>query len=751
MGRPQRLLLIDDNPLDRALIRRVLFAEYPDLLVEDVGNAEQYDQALQVGAFDAVLTDYEMPWTDGLTVLRRVRARWPECPVVMVTGSGNEEIAVEAIKAGLDDYVLKSAKHLERLPAALQSAWEHAEQRRALQAAETQYRALFDGVPVGLFRSTPEGQFLDANLAHVQMLGFPDRATLLGVDAPALYVCPEDRVRWQALLERDGVVRDFEVQLRRRDGSTIWVRTSARAVYRADGRILFYEGAAENITVRKRVEADVQNLARVPAEDPNPVLRLNRAGIVLYANAASRTLLSEWRCEVGRHAPPFWRALVAEVLGSRARQTLDVPCGERVYALEVVPISEAGYVNLYGTDITSRKRAEEGLAESQRTISALVSHLPGMAYRGRNDRERTLDLVSDGCLHLSGYPPADLLGNARVCYGELIHPEDREATWQQIQAAVREGRSFELVYRIRTASGGEKWVWEQGHGTVGPQGGPQGLEGFIADISVRKRAEEALAIRTQQLEAVRTVTAEITRELDLQLVLGLIQQRAASLLGADTGAIYLWNEGEQVLIPQAWRNLGDWIRDVRFHLGEGVVGTVAAERRGLIVNDYPASPYANPLLLERTRTSAVIAEPLLCHDRLIGVITFGNKGTGRSFTEVDGHILKLFAGQAAIAIENARLFGEVSRAKAEWEGTFDAAADQIAVLDQDLRIVRVNRALARKLGVTPDAVIGRPSHEVLEGYLTARQDGALAQCLESRQSVTEEWGSSEAGEWALRT
>lgn len=130
--------------------------------------------------------------------------------------------------------------------------------------AEECYRGLFDGVPLGLYRATPEGWTIDANLASVEMLGFPDRDTLLAASVIAHYVNPEDRRRWQALIEREGIVSDFEVQLRRRDGRIIWVRENARAIRDDAGRVLYCEGSLEDITAHKQAEEALPRHAERP-------------------------------------------------------------------------------------------------------------------------------------------------------------------------------------------------------------------------------------------------------------------------------------------------------------------------------------------------------------------------------------------------------------------------------------------------------------------------------------------------------
>ncbi len=137
---------------------------------------------------------------------------------------------------------------------------EVAERRRAeaeLRVSEARYHSLFDDVPVGLYRTTPEGKILEANPALVQMLGFADQASLLATNVNDLCLEPRDRQRELTEVEQRGLVSDFELQLRRRDGAVIWVRDSFRIVRDEAGRTLYYEGSLEDITERKQAQEEL--------------------------------------------------------------------------------------------------------------------------------------------------------------------------------------------------------------------------------------------------------------------------------------------------------------------------------------------------------------------------------------------------------------------------------------------------------------------------------------------------------------
>src|SRR5207248_3283541 len=116
------ILLIDDNPEDRLLTRRELTQVVPQLQIIEVKEQQELGPILQAGGFDVVITDYHLGWSTGLAILESVKMHLPRCPVLMFTATGSEEVAVEAMKAGLDDYILKSPKHFIRLSAAVRSA-----------------------------------------------------------------------------------------------------------------------------------------------------------------------------------------------------------------------------------------------------------------------------------------------------------------------------------------------------------------------------------------------------------------------------------------------------------------------------------------------------------------------------------------------------------------------------------------------------------------------------------------------------
>lgn len=180
-------------------------------------------------------------------------------------------------------------------------------------------------------------------------------------------------------------------------------------------------------------------------------------------------------------------------------QTTDGKIKDTEVSLARMEVNDEPHLLAVVRDVTDRKRAERELRESQRMLQTLMSNLPGMAYRCRNDKDWTMEFVSDGCRDLTGYEESELAGPDAIPYNELIHPDDRDFVWSDIQQAVEMHRAFELEYRIRTKDDVCRWVWEQGRAIYDDDGEPLVLEGLIIDITRQKHAELQLRLSDEIL------------------------------------------------------------------------------------------------------------------------------------------------------------------------------------------------------------------------------------------------------------
>lgn len=217
-----RVLLVDDLPGDRALARREVARALPRAQIEEAGSLEALESALARGDVDLAILDYSLGWSNGSGVLALLRETHPTIAAILFTGSLGEEGAVEAMKAGFDDYVLKGRSAGLRLSATIESVLSRAGERRAARRAEARYRDLLNTVGVGVFACRPDGGFEEGNPALLDLIGV-DAGALPTLNLLELAGSNDLRRHW-----REGApLHRFEAELMRPDGRRIEVLIDA--------------------------------------------------------------------------------------------------------------------------------------------------------------------------------------------------------------------------------------------------------------------------------------------------------------------------------------------------------------------------------------------------------------------------------------------------------------------------------------------------------------------------------------------
>ncbi len=433
---------------------------------------------------------------------------------------------------------------------------ELAQERTAqLLESERRYRALFDDVPVGLYRTTPMGQIVDVNLQFVEMMDYPSRKAAMAVNAASMYANPSDRQRWQALLEREGVARGYEIQLRKRDGTLIWVNNTASAVKDESGQMLYYEGSIEDITARKRAEAELrtyqEHLEELVAErtlelrqseeryrtlfDGVPVglYRSTPEGHLLDANLAAAQMMGySGRDEFLRAANPREAYLDPadrqrfEALMERHGVVHDFEAQVRRYDGTVIWINdsaravkdEQGHSMYYEgslEDVTERKQFEEELRWQKDYFEALFVNSPVAVVTA--DREAVVVTWNPMAERLFGYESAEAIGRR---LDDLVanDPSLRAEAAAYNHQATNIGR-VEVTTR-RTCKDGSFVDVDLLALPLNLAGENAGFIAIFHDITQRKRFEEELRRQKEYFEAllVNSPAAVMTVDLDARVV-----------------------------------------------------------------------------------------------------------------------------------------------------------------------------------------------------------------------------------------
>jgi len=327
-------------------------------------------------------------------------------------------------------------------------------------SSELRYRDFFENVPVGLFAVSLDGRILDANPALVALLGYPSREQLMAANIADFQLDHDASVRVAAMIREGAEIFDLEVQLGHEDGSTVWLLTSARATRDEAGRILYYQGAVEDITERKVAEetARASELRFETFMNHTPVMAFikDEEGRYQYANEPFLRFVNKQRHEIyGHTSHEMFPCGVADLL--RANDMQVVGAHESLQAIETVPgpdgencsfmvlkfpiedLSEHKFVGCFALDITDRQRAEEAERQIARRFRDLFESSPDAIFV-QDLAGNILDANPEACAvcgqtrvdlvgrNFDGLIPteklAELLGGVpRLARGEVLHAE----------------------------------------------------------------------------------------------------------------------------------------------------------------------------------------------------------------------------------------------------------------------------------------------------------------------------------------
>ncbi|MCU7524652.1 MAG: PAS domain S-box protein, partial [Ignavibacteria bacterium] len=309
----------------------------------------------------------------------------------------------------------------------------------------------------------------------------------------------------------DGEAPSFINRYKCKDGSYKWLLWIAESY--CEEKMVF--AAARDVTNYKKIETSLRESEaryRLIVEGSQDIFfyECSEDGKIRYISPSVKNvtgydpkelagrMLKEFEADISTDTAPSNECNRADIPEKSSRaaanRTINHKDGRRI----ILEITESAITDSNGSrqligfakDITERILSEKSLQESQRRMSTLVKNLPGMAYRLRMDRDWVMEYVSEGAYALTGYHPDELIRKYNVAMGSVIHHDDIYEAFEKIYTAVNNGVPFTIYYRIVTAEGKLKWVWEQGQGIYSPDGQLEAIEGFTTDVSYYKNAEE---------------------------------------------------------------------------------------------------------------------------------------------------------------------------------------------------------------------------------------------------------------------
>ncbi|HPB24654.1 MAG TPA: PAS domain S-box protein [Bacteroidales bacterium] len=464
MNNHYKILIVEDNPLDAELARREIRQVLKSVEFVELCTENKFLESLENFKPDIIVSDFSMPNFDGMSVIKLAKKHAPLIPVIIFTGSLNEETAAETVKIGAVDYVLK--ENNIRLRQAIQYAlekkqmWrERLEAEEKLRLSEERYRVLFELAADGILRVSAEGKIIDINHSGLQLSGY-NKTEVLQMHISEFFTKKElekKPIRYDLL--QKGHALKIERTFVRKDGSTCIVEMHSKMM--PDNTI---QSIFRDITERKNIEMDLreseEQLSQLIQTLPIGVVIHNK-GKVVFANEATFNIM-EAQPDIsidGLNIFNFIAPEYHEMASQRIRNSIKGNQTEQVeeqfitlkgnqIAAEVktLPILFKGEKNLLSvfSDITARKQAELHLKESEAKYRSFFENT-GTAI-AISEEDTTLSLVNEKYAELVGLPKEEI--ENKKSFLDFMVPEDIENSMKIHSLRLKEPKKAEKCYEL---------------------------------------------------------------------------------------------------------------------------------------------------------------------------------------------------------------------------------------------------------------------------------------------------------------
>jgi diguanylate cyclase (GGDEF)-like protein/PAS domain S-box-containing protein len=384
--------------------------------------------------------------------------------------------------------------------------------RAAQRRAEARYRSIFDHAVEAIYQSAPDGRFLDANPALARLLGYASPQELMkdirdvGLD---MYADPKARAELSALLQREGRFENCQMQVRRRDGSLIWVSENAHAVKGESGELLYYEGSLVDIGARHDAELALQvseEKYRTLVDHSQDGVFITQEGDYTYVNQAYAAMLGYTVTEM--EGTPYMRFIAPEdraFLDDLWRKRRAGQWEQHAYEVHLLqkdgetrilasvrsgPITLGGQLASTGTirDITEERRTQQALLAAEQKFRAIFENAVIGMYQSTPAGQylRANQALAD----IFGYAGPDALFTSVKNIGDLYsHPDERRLINSDLEHT---GRVTGREVQMRRRDGHSIWVSLSARVVRSADGNVAYYEGSLQDITARKQAETAL-------------------------------------------------------------------------------------------------------------------------------------------------------------------------------------------------------------------------------------------------------------------
>ncbi len=404
MTAPIRILYVDDYPLDRALVRDALGSSSQDFELLEASTEKEFIELMKEGNFDLVLTDFNILGFTGLQVLEIIQARYPEIPVIMVTGTGSEEIAAEAIKRGAADYVIKTPHYIQRLPHTIQNALanqvlkqQRSEALQQLRENEEHYRELVENLNEGIWGIDQDNKTSFVNPAMAKILGYTVEEML---GKHLFDFMDQPQVENNLKRGKGGASGQYEFKFLHKDGSEIYTLINTQPLNDEQGNYQGALAAVQDITDRKlalhQLEENEQKYRSLVDNVGAALFLHNMDGRIVDVNQVTlksygytREELLEMNAqdidlEIDERGDreQFWNKLFQESPQRFEAQHRTRDGSTFPVEISLTPVTIAGedHIIALAQDITERVQASRNLEQTKETLTTVLESVDAQIY-----------------------------------------------------------------------------------------------------------------------------------------------------------------------------------------------------------------------------------------------------------------------------------------------------------------------------------------------------------------------------------
>ena len=553
---PVRVLIVEDEAIVAEDLRLTV-ASLGYQVAATATNGEEAVTCAKNVCPDVVLLDIQLVgMLDGIETATQIREICNPA-IIFITAHSDPETVKSVKEMGDCGYVLKPFGERD-LAIQLDIALYKNRTAKALHEKEERWQLAVTGSTDGIWDWNIPQRTVFLSSRWKAFRGYSEEE--IGTDETewSSRIHPDDYERVLATvrsyLEKKTSEFQCEYRTRCKDGSYRYILDRGIAVWDSQGRPIRMVGSETDITDRKRAEDALQFIALFPAQNPSPVLRVDAAGILLYMNPSSGRLLGDLRLETGNAVPPDLQALIQQSVQSGRSVQVEREISSCHYVITVTPLVKENYANLYWTDITERKRAEIALRESERRFRDMADAAPVLIWI--SDTSKLCTWFNRTWLDFTGRTMEQELGNG---WADAVHLDDLNPCLNMYTSSFDQRKPFTMEYRLRRYDGQYRWIVDHGIPRYAETGEFLGYIGSCVDVHERRKTEETLRLRSNQLQLLYELANAVNRADALSSLYETALDAIVCSLGANRGSILTIDESGNMRF-QAWRGLSQSYR-----------------------------------------------------------------------------------------------------------------------------------------------------------------------------------------------